>query len=149
MNNNELIKFIDDIIAEHTHDQPSASLLDSIGYKHNGRTTQTCKKHNTTLFRIPTNTTAWLQPCDELLFGSAKQKVRKQQKMDKQSNFKPTLQSTCEQFSEALNSVSTSVVKRDWDRLRTYTPEQLRHKSSSSTLKRAKSLFTGLSNSQP
>ena len=99
--------------------------------------------------RIPPNTTGWLQPCDIVLFGPTKQKVRKQHKLDRQSDAPPTIQRTCEQFSYALNTVSNSAIKRTWDTLRTYTPEQLWHKSSSSSLKRAKSLFTGHSSSQP
>ena len=35
MNNEELIQFTDDIIVEHTQDQPAAWLLDSLGYQHN------------------------------------------------------------------------------------------------------------------
>ncbi len=149
MNNEQLIKLIEDIIVEHTQDQPAAWLLDSLGYQHNNRTLDICNKHNITVYRIPPNTTGWLQPCDIVLFGSSKQKVRHQHKLDRQSDIQPTLQRTCQQFSDALNSVSTSAVKRTWDRIRTYTPEQLRHKSSSSSLKRAKSLFTGHSSSQP
>ena len=30
------------------------------------------------VYRIPPNTTGWLQPCDIVLFGPTKQKVRKQ-----------------------------------------------------------------------
>ena len=101
------------------------------------------------MYRIPPNTTGWLQPCDIVLFGPAKQKVRKQHKFDRQSDISPTLQRTCEQFSDALNAVSNSAVKRTWDTLRTYTPEQLKHTSSTSSLKRAKSLFAGHSSSQP
>ena len=149
MNNDELIKFIEDIIVEHTHDQPAAWLLDSLGYQHNNRTLEVCNKHNITVYRIPPSTTGWLQPCDIVLFGPSKQKVRHQHKLDRQLDVQLTLQRTCQQFSDALNSVSTSAVKRTWDRLRTYTPEQLKHKSSSSSLKRAKSLFTGNSSSQP
>jgi hypothetical protein len=149
MNNDELIKFIEDIIVEHTQDQPAALFLDSLNYQHNDRTKETCNNHNITVYRIPPNTTGWLQPCDIVLFGPTKQKVRHQHKLDRQSVIQPTLQRTCEQFSKALNSVSNSAVKRTWDRLRTYTPEQLKHKSSSSTLKRARTLFTGHSSSQP
>ena len=65
-----------------------------------------------------------LAPCDIVLFGPSKQKVRHQHKLDRQLDVQPTLQRTCQQFSDALNSVSTSAVKRTWDRLRTYTPEQ-------------------------
>ena len=101
-----------------------------IGSQRNKRTLEVCNKHNITVYRIPPSTTGWLQPCDIVLFGPSKQ-------LDVQ----PTLQRTCQQFSDALNSVSTSAVKRTWDRLRTDTPEQLKHKSSSSSLKRAKSLF--------
>ena len=34
MNNDELIKFTETIIVEHTQDQPAAWLLDSLGYRH-------------------------------------------------------------------------------------------------------------------
>ena len=99
--------------------------MDVLGYQHNERTKQIADK---------LNTTARLQPYDVLVFGAAKQKLLYQHKLDRQSDIQPTLQCTFEQFS-ALHS---------WDRIRTtYTPEQLRHKSSSSSLKRAKSLFTG------
>ena len=137
------------LLTTSTYLAPAALFLDSLGYQHNKETTQTCNKHNITVYRIPPNTTAWLQPCDILLFGSAKQTVRKQHKSDRQFNVQSSLHRTCEQFSKALNAVSNSAVKRTWDRLRTYTPEQLKHKSSASTLKRAKSLFTGHTSSQP
>ena len=87
-------------------------------YQHNDRTTQTCNKHYITVYRIPPNTTGWLQPCDIVLFDPAKQKVRHQHKLDRQSDTSPTLQRTCEQFSDALNSVSNSAVKRTWGRIR-------------------------------
>ena len=91
MNNDELIKFIEDIIVECTQDRPAALFLDSLGYQHNNRTIETCNKHNITVYRIPPNTTAWLQPCDVVLFGLAKQKVRKQRKVDRQLDIQPTL----------------------------------------------------------
>ena len=92
-----MIKFIEDIIVEHTQDQPGALFLDSLGYQHNSRTLDLCNKHNITVYRIPPNTTGWLQPCDVVLFGPAKQRVRHQHKLDRQSDISPTLQRTCEQ----------------------------------------------------
>ena len=71
MNNTELIKFIEDIIVE-----PAAWLLDSLDYQHNKRTFDLCNKHNITVYRIPPNTTGWLQPCDIVLLGPAIQMVR-------------------------------------------------------------------------
>ena len=45
MNNDGLIKFIEaTILVKHTIDKPAALLLDSLGYQHNDRTTQTCDK---------------------------------------------------------------------------------------------------------
>ena len=76
-------------------------LLDPLGYLHNDGTTPTCNKHNITVYRIPPNTTAWLQLCDVLVFGSAKQKV----------DIPPTLQRTCNRFV-----MHNSAVKRTWDR---------------------------------
>ena len=78
MNNVELIKFIEDIIVEHTQDQPAVWLLDSLGYQHSNRTIDIYNKHNITVYRIPPNTTGWLQSCDIVLFVPAKQKVRHQ-----------------------------------------------------------------------
>ena len=86
---------------------------------------------------MPPNTTVWLQPCDVLLIGLALQKVHKQHKLDRQPDVPPTLQRTCEQFSDALNAASNS------------TPEQLRHNSSTNTIKRTQSLFTSHNSSQP
>ena len=94
MNNDELIKFIEDIIVEYTQDRPAALFLDSLGYQHNSLTLEVCNKHNITVYRIPPNTTAWLQPCDVVLFGPAKEKVRKQHKVDRQLDIQPTLQRT-------------------------------------------------------
>ena len=105
------------IIVEHTQDQPAAWLMDSLGYQHNNRTIYICNKHSITGYRIPPNTTGWLQPCDIVLFGPAKQMVRHQLKLDRQSEIPSTLQRTCEQFSDALNAVSNSAVKRTWDRI--------------------------------
>ena len=85
MNNDELIKFIEDIIVEHTQDQPAVWLVDSLCYQHNNRTIDICNKHSITVYRIPTNTSGWLQPCDIVLFGPAKQRVRHQHKFDRQS----------------------------------------------------------------
>jgi len=149
MNNDELIKFIETIIVEHTKDKPAALILDALGYQHNDRTKQICNKHNITLYKVPPNTTGWLQPCDVTLFGPTKQKVRSVQKSDRQKNISPTLHRTCHQFSEALNSVSTDVIKRTFDRLRTATPTELRHKSASNSIQRSQTTFTGHSNSQP
>ena len=105
--------------------------------------------HNITVYRILPNRTGWLQPSDIVLFGPAKQKVRHQHKLDRQSDAPPTIQRTCEQFSDALNAVFNSAVKRTWGRIRTYTPEQWRHKSSTNPIKRTQSLFTNHSSSQP
>ena len=55
---------------EHIQDQPAALLLDLLGYQHNDKTTQICNKH---MYRIPPNTSGWLQPYDIVLLGSVKQ----------------------------------------------------------------------------
>ena len=61
--------------------------------------------------------------------------LRKRRKLDRQSDISPTLQPICQQFSDALDAVSNSAVKRTWDKIRTYIPEQLKHKSSTRTNK--------------
>ncbi len=134
---------------EHTQERPAALILDALGYQHNERTKQICNKHNITLYKVPPNTTGWLQPCDVTLFGPTKQKVRKVQKFDRQSNIPPTLHRTCHQFSEALNSVSSGTIKHTFNRLRTATPTQLRHKSASNSIQRSQTTLVGRSSSQP
>ena len=62
MNNNELIKLIEDIIVEHTQDQPAALFLDSLGYQYNDHTTQICNKNNISVYRRPANFATWLKP---------------------------------------------------------------------------------------
>ena len=69
------------------------------------------------MYRIPPNTTAWLQPFRVVLFGPAKRMVRHQHKLDRHSDIQPAPQRPCEQFSDALNSVSNSAVQRTWDRI--------------------------------
>ncbi len=81
MNNDELITFIEDVIVEHTH-QPAELLFDALDYQHNDRTKLVCNNHNITLYKIPASTTAWLQPCDVLSFGLAKQTLKKTNKQD-------------------------------------------------------------------
>ena len=51
-----------------------------LGCLKNVKYAETADVTNITVYRIPTNTAAWLQPCDVLLFGPAKQKVRHQHK---------------------------------------------------------------------
>ena len=111
MSNDELIKIIEDIIVEHTQYQPAVLLLDSLGYQHNDPATQTRNKHNTTVYKVPPNTTAWLPPFDALLLGPAKQKVRKQHKLDRQLDIQSTLQRTCERFSGAVKRTLGRIVK--------------------------------------
>ena len=100
MNNDEFIKFIEDIIVEHTQDQPQLG----------------CWTHLAQHYNV-SYTTGWLQPCDIVLFGPSKQKLSKQHKLDRQSDISQTLQRTCQQFSDALNAVSNSAVKRTWNRI--------------------------------
>ena len=57
------------------------------------------------MYRIPPNTTDWLQPSDIVLLGAAKQILQHQHSLDRQSDTPPTLQRTCQQFGDALNAV--------------------------------------------
>ena len=43
--------------------------------------------------------------------------VRHQHKLDRQSDILPTLQRTCEQFIQALHSMSSNAAKRTWDEI--------------------------------
>ena len=149
MTQERLLNFINQVIIKHTEGTPAALFLDTASINRSDITRELCNKNNITIVPIPYNTTAWLQPCDVVLFGPARQKNGKQYKLDRQLDIQPTLQRTGHQFSVVLQSMSYSAVKRTWDRLRISTPEQLRHKSSSTSLKRARTLFTGSSSSQP
>ena len=70
-------------------------------------------------------------------------------KINLQNNITPTLQSTCHLFSNALNSITRSDIKSTWGHIRTATIDQIKHKPSSNTLKRTRSLFPEHSYSHP
>ncbi len=149
MNIDTLIEFIDEIIAHHTQDRPSTLFLDALGYQHNQRTIEQCTRHNITVYKIPPSTTTpWLQPCDVSPFEPAKQKTKSVQKRERQIDIEPTIRHACNIFSEQLHSFNTDMVQRTWSRIRVSTPEQLRCKSASSSLRRTKSSSI-YSNSQP
>ncbi len=83
------------------------------------------------------------------LVGPAKSKLKSIHKRDRQLDIDATLSTTCNQFSNALQSMSGDVVRRTWDRLRTRTPEQLKCKSSTSSLQRTKSTPIHSNSQQP
>ena len=75
-----LFNFINQVIIKHTNGTPAALFLDAASINRSDITRELCNKINTIEVRIPPNTTAWSQPCDVLLFGSVKNKVRKAMK---------------------------------------------------------------------
>ena len=80
-------------------------LLDSLGYQHNDRTTLKRNKHNIPMYRIPLNTTAWLRPCDVLVFGSAKNKVRKAIKHALDTDERPGIWMSCDELHKAVHEM--------------------------------------------
>ena len=61
---------------KHTDDTPAVLLLDVASINRSDATRELCNKNNIIVVPIPRNTTAWLQPCDVFVLGSAKNKVR-------------------------------------------------------------------------
>ena len=72
-----LFNFINQVIIKHTDGAPAALFLDAASINRSDATRELCNKNNITVVPIPPNTTAWLQPWDVLVFGPAKNKVRK------------------------------------------------------------------------
>ena len=86
MNQKQLINFVNEVIIKYTKGRTAALYMDSLGYQHNKNTMAHCNNNNITVYRIPPNTTGWLQPCDIVLFDPAKQMVKKQIKVNLQKN---------------------------------------------------------------
>ena len=126
-------------IIEHTQDQPAALLLDSLGYQHNDRTSQTRNKHNITVYRIPPNTTGWLQPWDVVVFGPAKNKVRKAMKDALNTDERPSILMSCDELHKAIHEMRSEDIVQCWMNITHQTIDELKSISTSSSLKRSKS----------
>ena len=129
-------------IIEHTQDQPAALLLDSLGYQHNDSTTQTCNNRYIAVYRIPPNTTGYSHVMYYCLDHLNRKYVNIINYIDSQIHH--------QHFSVHVNSLVMHSMQ--YPTVQLNLPGYvlgLKHKSSTNTIKRAKSLFTSHSSSQP
>ena len=89
-----LLNFINQVIIKHTDGAPAALFLGN----RSDATRELCNKNNIAIVPIPPNTTAWLQPCDVLVFGPAKNKVRKAMKHALNTDKRPSILMSCDDY---------------------------------------------------
>ena len=80
MTHERLLNFINQVVIKHTDGIPAALFLDTASINRSDITGELCDKNNITVVPIPPNTTVWLHSCGVLLFGPAKNKIRKAMK---------------------------------------------------------------------
>ena len=62
-------------------------------------------KNNITIVSIPPNTTAWLQPCDVLVFGPGKKKVHKAMKHALNTDKRPCILMSCDELHKSVHDM--------------------------------------------
>ena len=107
--------------------------------KNTDTTRKLCNKNNITILRIPPNATAWLQPCDVLLCGPAKNKVRKAMRHALNTDERPSILMSCDELHKADHEVRSEDIIQCWMNIAHRTIDELKGKSASSSLKRSRS----------
>ena len=79
--------------------------LDAASINRSDATRELCNNNNITIVPIPPNTTAWLQPCDVLVFGPAKNKVRKAMKLALNTDECPSILMACDELHNAIHEM--------------------------------------------
>ena len=67
-----------------------------------------------TVVPIPPNTTAWLQQCDVVLFGPAKNKVRKAMKDALNTDERPSILMSCDESHKAIHEMRPEDIVQCW-----------------------------------
>ena len=113
--------------------------LDAASINRSDITIEPCNKNNITVVRIPPNATAWLQPCDVLLCGPAKNKVRKAMRHALNTDERPSILMSCDELHKADHEVRSEDIIQCWMNIAHQTIDELQDKSASSSLKRTRS----------
>ena len=114
--------------------------LDAASINRSDATHELCNKNNITIVPIPPNTTAWLQPCDVLVVGPAKNKGRKAMKHALNTNKRPSILMSCDELHKAIHQKRRSEdIVQCWMNIAHQTIDELKGKSVSSSLKRSRS----------
>ena len=139
MTQKRLLNFINQVIIKHTDGAPAALFLDAASINRSDATRELCNKNNITVVPIPRNTTAWLQPCDVLVFGPAKNKVRKAMKHALNTDERPSILMSCDELHKAAHEMRSEDIVQCWMNIAHQTIDELKGKSASSSLKRSRS----------
>ena len=79
--------------------------LDAASISRSDATRELCNKNNIIVRPISPNTSAWSQPCDVLVFGSAKNKVRKTMKDALNTDKRPSTFKPCDELHKAIHEM--------------------------------------------
>ena len=85
------------------------------------------------------NATAWLQPCDVLVFGPPKNKVRKEMELELNTDKRPSILMSCDELHKAIHEMRSEDIVQCWMNIAHQTIDELNGKSASSSLKRSRS----------
>lgn len=102
-----LARYIDDVIAPYTADQPSALILDEYRAHHTEAVQQAAVNHHIEIIPVPAGQTATLQPIDVGINGIIKKKARQEWVEDKQNpeNHPDTLTAAVMRIDHAYNNI--------------------------------------------
>ena len=117
-----ILNFINPVIIKHTDGIPAALFLDAASINRSDATLELCN-NNITIVSIPPNTTAWLQPCDVFVFGSAKNKVHKAMKYALNTE---SILMSCDELHNAIHEMRSEDTVQCWMNIAHQTIDELK-----------------------
>jgi uncharacterized protein YktA (UPF0223 family) len=108
-----MVRYIHEVVAKYTHDQPSALILDDYDAHKTSEVRAACEEHHMQLILVPPGETATAQPLDVSVMGEIKERARKKWVEDKQQRPQEadTLKRAAERVSEAFEDTSSSNIE--------------------------------------
>ena len=128
MTQERLLNFINQVIVKHTNGPPAAL------FNRSDATRELCNKNNIIIVPITPNTTAWLQPCDVIVFSPAKNKVRKEMKHALDTDQRPTILMSCDELHKAIHEMRVEDMVQCWMNVAHETIDELKGQSAISSL---------------
>ena len=91
------------------------------------------------MYKVPPNTTAWSQPCDVLVFGPAKDKVRKAMKHALNTDQQPSILMSCDELLKTVHELRSEDIVQCWMNIAHQTIDEINGNSANSSPQRSRS----------
>ena len=114
------------MITKHTDGTPAALFLDAASISRLDAVRALGNKNNITVVPIPRNTTAWLRLCDVLVFGPAKNKVRKAIKHALNTEKRPSILMSCDDLHKVIHEIRAEYIIQCWVNIAHQTIDELK-----------------------